>query len=491
MRYTVPQTSESSRDTLEPDGPAAYPAWRHTADPEKTRTLGPVHDDPLARMAAATELSDEAVEDLWEKGTRRARCVIAGRTLLPDSVTETILASDDGELLVHWLSAGRDTRHTRRIAAGRRLEIDRALAYQDRLTDEQRDALSWSESAEVLKPLLLREDLTEDQRDRALLRYVSRERILRGSYGEELINVIETAGSPRVGGERRWTRLMEIVGPEQAALVAEAAERGIRDQRVARAAAAALTRLGSSEHVEKNSPVEQDLHRAARLLARAPGLPAGAYEALAELPLFAPVRPQLLERSEIDVAGALELLTCGDDPSRCATGHPAVIAVLSTVIGEVDLPPETLVPAALTHSVELPDGVLDRILGNLHYGARLLEREAALGRLENQVRLVENRQDLYDPATHHSFELVRELARRGSRTLLQRHLPAARREPDGARIVLENYQPVRNLLDDGYYAGLVAERLLTIDGDQREFAHRLLGEWDGSLLELLEAAKTV
>lgn len=442
-------------------------------------------------MAAAAELSDRAAKDIWEKGSARARCIIAGRRALPDSVTEEILTTDDGELLANWLSTERGKEHTSRVLAGRRLEVDRALSYQDHLTDDQKEALSWSESVEVLKPFLLRDDLTEEQRDRALMRYVSRERILRSSYGEELINTIETAGNLGTSSERRWSRLMEIVGPDQAALVAEAAERGIRNPAIAESVATALTRLATLETLEKNSLAEQDLHRAARLLVRSPSLPVETYEALAELPALTPVRPQLLQRAALGVAEALELLTCGDDPSSCASGHAAIIAAVSTTIGDVDLPGELLAPAALTHSDELPRGILGRILSNLHYSPRLLEREEALGRIENQVHLIENRTDLYDPAKPHPVELVRELARRGSRALLQRHLPPTRRNPEGAETVLENYQPVRGLLDDTYYAGLVAERLLDVDGEQREFVNRLIGEWDGSLLELLEAARTV
>lgn len=442
-------------------------------------------------MAAASELSDQAVNDIWQKGTRRARCVIAGRGRLPLPLTEEILAGDDGELLANWLSAERGKEHTARVTAGRRLEVDRALAYQDHLTEDQKNALSWADSTEVLKPLLLRDDLTEEQRDRALMRYIARERILRSSYGEELINTIETAGNLGTSIERRWSRLMEIVGPDQAALVAEAAERGIRNQEIAGSVADAMKRLAEIDDIAKNTLAVQDLHRACRLLARTPNVPVSTYEELSELDVLAPLRGVLVKRCELGVAEALELLTCGDDASLCAPGHAAIIAALSTTIGDVDLPGEILAPAALTHSHELPRGIIERILVNLHYGPRLLEREQRLGRLSNQVHLIESRSDLYDPAKAHPVELVRELARRGAHVLLQRHLPSTRRDPDGAEAVLEHFQPVRELLADTYYAGLVAERLLTIEGEQREFVNRLIGEWDGSLLELIEAAKTV
>jgi len=450
-----------------------------------------VHDDPLAQMAAAAELSERAIEDIWRAGSPRARCVIAGRTRLPAVVTEEILAGDDGELLAHWLSAERGKEHTARIVAGRRLEVDRALAYQDHLTDDQKDSLSWSESAEVLKPFLLRDDVTEDQRDRALIRYVSRERILRSSYGEELINTIETAGNLPGGAERRWVRLMDIVGPEQAALVAEAAERGRRTPGIARAVAGAVERLALLEETSTNSLALQDLHRAVRILVRSPSLHTTAYEALADIPALGPVRSLLTKRCDIAVAEALAHLTCGDDPGACAPGHPAIIAVLCSVMEDVDLPWEILVPATLTHSTDLSDGTIDRILGSLYCPPRFLEQEQRLGRLYNQVHLIENRHDLYDPAKSHPVDLVRELARRGSRALLQRHLPSTKRDPIGSLTVLEHFQPVRVLLDDTYYAGLVAERLLAIEGEQREFVNRLIGEWDGSLLDLIEAAKTV
>ena len=247
-------------------------------------------------MAAASELSDSAVKDIWRQGSPRARCTIAGRARLPLSVTLEILASDDGDLLTNWLSTERGKEHTAQVVVGRRLEVDRALTYQDNLTAEQRTMLSWSDSTEVLKPLLLREDLTEKQRDRALMRYISRERILRGSYGEELINTIETAGNLDNKIDRRWSRLMEIVGPEQAGLIVEAAERGIRNPIIAHSAAKALKRLASLEEIETNPPAVRDLHRATMLTLRTPHLPVAMYTQLADISVLEPLKPLLLKR---------------------------------------------------------------------------------------------------------------------------------------------------------------------------------------------------
>jgi hypothetical protein len=450
-----------------------------------------VHDDPIARMAAASELSDSAVKDIWRQGSPRARCTIAGRARLPLSVTLEILASDDGDLLTNWLSTERGKEHTAQVVVGRRLEVDRALTYQDNLTAEQRTMLSWSDSTEVLKPLLLREDLTEKQRDRALMRYISRERILRGSYGEELINTIETAGNLDNKIDRRWSRLMEIVGPEQAGLIVEAAERGIRNPIIAHSAAKALKRLASLEEIETNPPAVRDLHRATMLTLRTPHLPVAMYTQLADISVLEPLKPLLLKRCELDVASALELLTCGEDAAACTPGHAAIIAVLSTIIDEVDFPRNLLPAAALAHSDELPGEIIDRVLDSLPFSARLMEREEALGRIANQASLIEHRLDLYDPAKTHPVELVRELARGGSRALLQRNSSSTQRDPVGANIVLECYQPVGDLLDDAYYSGRVAERLLVLKSEEREFVTRLISEWTGSLLELIEAAKTV
>jgi len=455
-----------------------------------------VQDDTLALLAAAAELPEAVLTDIWHRGSPRARCVLAGRNDLPEHITAEILAGDDGEILANWLAGERDTTLVRTVVAGRGLEVDRALAYQDALDERQKDALSWSDSPDVLRPFLLRDDLSEDQRDRALMRFVSQERILRSSYGEELINIIEAAGET----DHRWRRLMEIVGPQQAALVVEAAERGVRRPPIADAVSDALRRIsrdvdagGARRGAEAQDLilVLQDLHRAARVLMRAPSVASRVYEDLAGHACMEPLAAELRRRAEIDVAGALSLLTCDGDPTHCGPGHPAVIAVLRANMAEIAMPPDVLPGAALTHADELPDGVVDDILNRLHFGHDLLEREHRAGRTGNQARLIAARPSLYDPCRPYPEEVLALLARRGARGLLGCHAPRNQRDATGARVILANYQPGHKLLNDPYYAGLVAASLLELDPEGREIAYRLIEEWQASLPDLLDFVRSV
>ena len=445
-----------------------------------------MNDDPFAQIAAAAALPPAILEDIWRRGTPRAREIVAGRRDLPRRISEEILDAQHPSFLASWLSEARSSGDVARIVAGRAVEIDRALAYQDHLTETQKETLSWADTADVLKPFLLRDDLTEDQRDRALMRYVARERILRSSYGEELINTIETAGEH----DRRWARLLEIVGTEQAALIAEAAERGIRRPEIAEAAARALIRVAEAAGADAASLAHQDLHRAARLLLRSPWVENDVYEELAELPAMGPLRSLLHKRSEIDIASALTQLTCNGDPAFCAPGHAAIVAALSLSLPEVDMPAEILPGAALTHAGELPESVIDRILTSVHFSPNLFERELRLGNTANQVRLVERRPNLYDPCGTYPDDLLVALARRGSRGLLGRHVPESLRDRRGAGIVLAHYEPGHALLDDPWYSGLIAEALLALEHDEREVAYRLLPEWGGTIPDLIAAART-
>lgn len=445
-----------------------------------------MHDDPFAHLAAAEVLPPGILEDIWRRGTPRSREIVAGRRDLPHHISEQIITEQDPATVTSWLSTTRPNDDVARIVAGKATEIDRALAYQDHLTETQKETLSRSDAADVLKPFLLRDDLTEDQRDRALMRYVSRERILRSSYGEELINTIETAGEH----DRRWTRLMEIVGTDQAALIAEAAERGIRRPEIALAATRALLRVSAVAGGDPSSLAHQDLQRAARLLLRSPWVSAAAYEELAELPALAPLSSVLRKRGEIDTASALTHLTCNGDPAFCAPGHAAIVVALSLSIPAVDMPGEILPGAALTHAEEIPESVIERILTGLHFSPNLFERELRLGNTANQVRLVERRPNLYDPCGTYPEELLAALARRGARGLLGRHVPESQRDRHGAAIILAHYEPGNALLDDPWYSGLLAEALLALSPDEREVAYRLLPEWGGNIPDLLAAART-
>jgi len=445
-----------------------------------------VHDDPFAQIAASATLPPAILEDVWERGTPRAREIIAGRRDLPHYIRTQILTAQDPPMVVSWLSAARPGDDIACIIAGRAVEIDRALAYQDQLTETQKETLSWADTADVLKPFLLRDDLTENQRDRALMRYVARERILRSSYGEELINTIETAGTH----DHRWVRIMEVVGPDQAALIAEAAERGIRRPEVGEAAADALLRVARTIGEDTSSLAYQDLQRAARLLLRSPWVKAESYDELAELPAMKPLRNILHKRSEIDISAAIAHLTCNGDPAFCAPGHAAIVAALSLSLTEVDMPSEILPGAALTHAQELPGSVIDRIVTSIHFSSELFERELRLGNTENQVRLIERRPNLYDPCGTYPDDLLAALARRGSRGLLGRHVPESLRDRHGASVVVAHYEPGNALLNDPWYSGLVAEALLGLDHDEREVAYRLLPEWGGTIPDLIAAARS-
>ena len=462
-------------------------------------TVAPVAEDPLTRLAGADELPEEILEDIWRRGSARTRRTIAGRKDIPRRIVEDIITGEDGELIANWLAGERDPEDIGRIVAGRRLEIDRALAYQDRLDEKQRDTLSWSEAPDVLKPFLLRYDLTEEQRDRALTRYVTRERILRSSYGEELINTIEAGGNP----DRRWEMLMQVVGPAQAALISEAAERGTRRPHIARAAGEALLRLaGVMDDTGGDSPdsvadtmdralVLRDLHQAARVLARAPNVDSNVYEKLAEFSCMGPIETLLRERADIDVTGALNMLTCDGDPSNCRPGHAAIVSVLRLHMDTITLPRETLAAAVLTHADELPEGMVDHMLAAIRPGKEFLVRERNAGRTANLIRLISANTHLYDPCEKHPEDVLAGLARRGVRGLLGRHVPAQRRDIEGARTILANYQPAHELLDDTYYAALVAENLLTATEEERDAVYRLMDEWQGTLPDLLDFVRSV
>jgi hypothetical protein len=449
-------------------------------------TVTGVHDDPFAQIAAADALPPVILEDIWRKGTSRSREIVAGRRDLPRHITEEILDAQHPSTLPSWLCTERPSEDVARIVAGRAVEIDRALTYQEQLTETQKETLSWSDTVDVLKPFLLRDDLTEDQRHRALMRYVARERILRSSYGEELINTIETAGTH----DHRWARLMEVVGPDQAALIAEAAERGIRKPGVADAAARALLRVARATGDDQASLANQDLQRATRLLLRSPWVENDIYEELAELPALGPLRNTLRKRAESDTRAALGHLTCNGDPAECPPGHAAIVSVLSLSLPEIDMPSEILPGAALTHAQELPESMLDRILASIHFSPSLFERELRLGNTANQVRLIERRPNLYDPCGTYPEDLLVALARSGSRCLLGRNVPESLRNLQGSATVVTHYEPGSALLDDPWYAGRIAEALLELDRDAREVAYRLLPEWGGTIPDLVEAARS-
>jgi hypothetical protein len=194
-------------------------------------------------------------------------------------------------------------------------------------------------------------------------------------------------------------------------------------------------------------------------------------------------------RRHLDLAGKLGLLDCDpSDTSRCDDeAHLSVLSALAALPHTGLLPPKVTL-SALLHRDGLQRHELMRLLdtGRGAQSRPIAAQLEAAGRLEDLVMLVEQ---IGIPCVDELIDrtpVIVELARRGSRTVNDRNVTDVE-----APEVVAVFRPLRDLLREPGLTSLVVERIEELDVVTRDVALGLLGEWEGSLPELIDAARSL
>lgn len=419
-------------------------------------------------LAAGANLPAAVALDVWTHGDDRACIRLAAARDLPDEIQEAIATSGETLLLESWLIERRRGKLLRCVDPRLGAQIRRLLAMQPEAEENERRAVAAFGEENVLRALLARPDLTNQETHDYLVAYVSLSMIRRDSYGAALIGMI---------GEQpeTWIALLDCIGPNQSGILVEAARRYTSAELHHKAAKILWRMSGKAEACE--------LLRAGEALLASPWLDEEAYCRLAEIPELAPIRTALWARSAVDVPGLLRKIEDCETGRGCDDGnHGAAVTELARRVGETHLPNERLARAAVHHCHETDGAAREAIYATLPADAteRVATGACIHGDHDEAARVI--------AAGRQSVKVIhpdtlKVLAAQGSAHALNRD------SEEEMVTVLWHYQPLHDLLKNPRYAGLLAGHVAGLVDEERETFYRLLWEWETDLPALLDAAR--
>jgi hypothetical protein len=420
------------------------------------------------KLAAGEDLPASVALDVWQSGDHKAMRKLASARELPRDIEEMIVAGADPAITEAWLTQKRSGDLLEKIDETLGPEVRGALARQPHISEQLRRRLARHGEERVLQQLLNRVDLRIEEYDDYLAGYVCAKELRRDTYGANLLSMIGNH-------EATWLKLLDRIGPRQAGLLGDAAAMTDRE---------ATHRLTHTTllRIADQAP-EAELLRAARNLITGRWLTPGDYLELAAHPKLQAAVPELRRRAGIDTTTTLRVLTeCAEGTGDCDdAGHEEELRRL--------LPYTTIV--SMTWSVPARAALRHRIGTDweerLEFYQRLTNEESrALAEELADTERYEEAAEIIEGSRHTSWsprpEVRVALARCGSR-----HAYHGTQTEEDIEIVLDHYQPVRELLEEPTYAGRIARLVAERDREERETIYRLLPEWAGDLRSLLDA----
>jgi hypothetical protein len=422
---------------------------------------------------------------LWEACAQDVRCAIAEREDLEETLTAEILRSDT-VVLESWLKKERTREYLERVPAGVSQELDRALSWQQNLPEGTAVRLAESEDPSILKALMHGRGLTPKTRGDILGKWLTQNALHSSNMGESLLEII---GDDVVV----WSTILSVIGAAQSGIILHAARSYHTHEGTAQLAARALLRaareVADEQHGSRRDSITADLVKAAEALERSPLIDAETYQTLAKEETLAAVSDTLERRSEMQTAELIHMLGMCSKSGRCSeagrpmVNHATVLSLLSLEAKDVDLP-SSIADSVLQHVQELLPRVtvvLGRAAGR---GAEVVEKAVHSWGSETTLELIESIPDILDGVTALPTSIVVEAAERGYRGLLRYAGSGADRA-----LILENFRPIDELLESSVYSAMASRLLSGLKPLQCDTAFRLLGEWAGSLGELVTAAQ--
>lgn len=425
------------------------------------------------KLAAGEDLPASVAWDVWRSGDEAARRKLAAARELPRDIEEEIAAGTDATLLEAWLGRRRERRLLTMVDETLGPEMRAAFARQAHLDEPTRRRLAAFGEERVLLTLLGRSDLGMDEHDDYLAGYVCSQELRRDSYGANLLTLIGEH-------ETTWLKLLERIGPKQAPLLADACAMVGRE---------AVHKLGHHTLLRlADEAPEVELARAAGNLIRGCWLSPGDYLEMAKHPRLGRVAFELQQRATVDtplMLGELQRCAAGPLAPCAATRHAGMLEMLAPMAEKLTLPWATLARSSARHNREI--AATQRTI----FYRRMTSEEAGemtrglvnLGRHDEAAELI----DVIDRRFAELVPPVRAaLARRGSRHSLDGEIGE-----EDVLLLLENYQPIGDLLDDPVLAGKIAKEVSGLGQDERETFYKLAGDWAGNLHGLLAAARSL
>lgn len=412
------------------------------------------------------------------------RSTLSSRRDLAPDVERLILTERSDRLIGAWARAGsRDPLLVDDACSWARDESALlALAGMADLSTRSLDLLTSHATPHVASRLLAREDLSVAQRLPLVPLFLA-------SLEPQATGAGRTV-TERVGDDPElWACAVEHCWPKHPALLGAVPRPALNDPRVHDAMLDVLESLSGSDLSDYSPLIAQ---RSIKSLAASPALSSFNARRLHEvaLHLYPEAAAMTERRMLLDFPVMLSRLHC--EPATGCSGDGEHLEDLSAVLASaslVDLPLEKVFLSALTHQDELGFEAVAPLATQLR-GDRgrsvLVHLESTCGpgsrHLANAVQHLGTwpANALADPEP-----TFRALATSGWEAVTRsHHLPPAARE-----VVAMEFAPITELLSDAEYSAIVSKQIADLPQSQHCAALSLLGEWSGSLRELLECVK--
>ena len=451
------------------------------------RTVAYVHTSVSRHLARAENVPYRIQRLLWCSGDSFARSALASLQDLDPTVEEWILAERDDRLIASWARS-----RTRRATL-----VDQACSW---VTDEMAlislaglaplsthalGELVTRATPMVATRLLERDDLPDLARAALVGRYLSTVDSTHSGAGRVLLE--KFGESPTV-----WAEVVRQCWPAHVGLLSSIPSGALDDPEVQEQ----VLRLFESTAPEslRSARFTHVFQRVVKSLAASATLPLDDVERL--LRIVSDWDPDLLplveRRRAADVPALLGQALCV--PGRECAGSAEHVDALRALLGAVSfvsLPLTHLFVCGVRHLDALDKDVFSAAAAQLRGDAgrsALTQLESAYGpgspELVAAVRLLGlwPASALSDPVP-----TMRVLAQQGWEQLARAYqLPV-----EVLEVVAWEFAPATDLLADSVFAELICRRLEPLDEQATETALALLGEWSGSLRELVECSRVL
>ena len=446
-------------------------------------------DIKVGRLLATSSFLDEEMQiRLWNLKDPYIRRDLAKRTDLCAQLEDAVLEDDD--LIFYW--AGHKERAVPALErAVKRVSSERSLitlATQKYLTLELISKLVVKATPQVALTLLELNGLPRVVRDKLIKIYINSSEHRGGSFGK---NLTENIGS----STEDWVSAVKSATWVNSGILAQGAYFVPKSKLMSNILVGKLLLVDtyitqeSMKQVELGRDFYKDLERVWRSILEDYTLSISDIEKFKDC-VFVKSSSQkikeLNERLSYDFKSEIKKLNCKSGKKSKNLAHVSVIRDLIQKGERASLPIELIAYEALVHKEQLDDITYNIALSNLlGEGSRNLGRELIKDLSEPEAQAYFMSKGLLGIEGERD-KLLLFLASVGHRDISDRNLNSIEKE-----MVLNVISPISSVVGQSDFTGLIINQLKVLDKNEEEFAYTLLSTWEGTLPELIEAARLI
>jgi hypothetical protein len=437
-------------------------------------------------LAKAATLSADVQRMLWDTRDPWVRRSLAARQDLLEELAVRIVSDDD--LITRWGGIPRAVDALLETAVRNALSehSQMNLITTQQLTREMCEQIAVKCSPNVGWELVAHHELEPATASRLVQRFVSSMSPMSDGPGRVFEEHLKQDA-------HLWAAAASATGWGTLPVLRTAASQQHGNEYLTNAVIGALESLDHQGTTGTDERTDRTLASVVKELLRDPHLSADALDRLSKVAALAPQRPDLIARRSIDIASLMAKLDCGragngDHDEERIEAHVAALRSLSPHLADISVPGELIAYEALRHRAQLGPVVTQQLISTCRgrSSRSVAARVEQESRIDDLVALTELMgtlvlEDVLDP-----LPVLIALATVGSREITDRSVPEQLR-PAVALV----FRPLRELLSQPVMLSVVLESLGELDERQAETALHLIGEWEGDLRSLCDAARNL